>query len=441
MDRQPSKIESEPLSLMTYSHDGYGLGHLRRTSTIAARFVREMPGSTVLMLTACPAGNIFLLPEGVDFIKIPSLVKVDTGVFAPQGLRVSRKKAKAIRTSIIKSAVSRFKPHIFLVDHVPNGVYGELLPTLETLRELDDPPVIALGLRDILDDPKVLCELWRREKTYEALRKYYDEVLIYGCKEIFDTGLHYGLDAEVPGRIKYCGYVCAEEPLKTRERVRGDLRLQKEKLIVVTAGGGRDAYSLMQSCMEAFRHLGKDLPFEVVFITGPLMDPQQRECLRTQARGVGVRVFTWVEDPPSFVNAADMVITMAGYNSLCEVVDLKKKALVVPRLGPSGEQRTRARVFQERGLIDMLDPREVSARNLARRIMQDLERTDLPLPHATLEMGGARNAACRLSGLALERAGVKPIGLSRSHPGAGPRTDRAPLGWSSTQPTPLSPGK
>src|SRR5437867_7533213 len=112
----PWGADPEPLRLMTYSHDGYGLGHLRRTSNIAARFVQEMPGSTVLMLTGCPVGNPFLLPKGADFIKVPSLIKVDVGVYTPLGLRVGRQKAKAIRSSIIESAVSQFKPDVFLVD-------------------------------------------------------------------------------------------------------------------------------------------------------------------------------------------------------------------------------------------------------------------------------------------------------------------------------------
>jgi predicted glycosyltransferase len=364
------------------------------------------------MLTGCPVGNVFLLPKGVDFIKVPSLIKVDTGVYAPLGLRIGRKRAKAIRASTILSAVTQFKPHVLLVDHVPAGVYGELLPTLRMLRGLDDPPVIVLGLRDIIDEPNVVCDLWRKEMTYQAIRKYYDEVFIYGCKDIFDGALYYGINAELQGRVRYCGYVCSEEPLKSREQVREDLRLQREKLVVVTAGGGHDGYPLMQSCMEAFRLIGRPAPFEAVFITGPLMDPAQREQLRAQGRRLGARVITAVEDPPSFINAADLVATMGGYNSLCEVVSLRKKALVVPRLGPRAEQRMRARLFQEKGLIDVLDPREVSARSLAERVMMDLERTDFPSATATIDTAGSITAAGLLLELAAGRLALRRVPLS-----------------------------
>ena len=441
MDREPSGIDYESLSLLTYSHDGYGLGHLRRNSVIAARFVREMPQATALMLTGCPAGNLFRLPKGVDFIKVPSLIKVDTGVYNPQGLRIGRQKAKAIRASTIQSAATQFQPDVVLVDHVPAGIYGELLPTLRMLKRLDHPPVIVLGLRDIIDEPSVVCDLWRREKTYETIREYYDEVLIYGRKDFFDAASHYGMNAELPGRVRYCGYVCSEEPLKTRGQVREDLRLLKDKLVVVSAGGGHDAYPLMQSCMEACRLLGKDAPFDVFIITGPLMDLAQREQLRAQARGLGVRVITSVEDTPSFINAADLVVTMGGYNSICEAIFFRRKTLVVPRFGPRAEQRMRARLFQERGLIDVLEAREVSGKSLLERIMVDLERTDFPSSNVAIDTRGSRIAADRLLGLALERRSLRPLHVSKPVGTAGPSVDLQPFGWDAAESDRISPGK
>jgi predicted glycosyltransferase len=266
--------------------------------------------------------------------------------------------------------------------------------------------------------------------TYQTIRKYYDEVFIYGCKDVFDAALYYRLNAELPGKVRYCGYVCSGEPVKSREQVREDLRLQRQKLVVVTAGGGHDGYSLMQSCMETFRLVGKAAPFEAVFITGPLMDPAQREQLRAQGRSLGARVLTSVEDPPSFINAADLVITMGGYNSLCEIVSLRRKALVVPRLGPRAEQRMRARLFQEKGLIDVLDPREVSARKLADRVTVDLERTDLPSPTATIDTAGSSKAADRLLELIAGRLALRRLPLSSAAGTAARRVNLRPPRWS-----------
>src|SRR5713101_816379 len=204
---------------MAYSHDGFGLGHLRRNTNIAARFVRDTRESNVLLLVGCPPGAFFGSPAGVDFIKVPSIVKVAAEVYRPLNLRISLQKMKALRASIIQKAAEVFKPHLFLVDHVPTGAWAELLPTLRMLREREDRPRIVLGMRDIVDAPEVVRELWRRDNIYEAISSYYDEVLIYGCQRLFDTASQYGLDVALPGRIRYCGYVCSEESYKTREQM------------------------------------------------------------------------------------------------------------------------------------------------------------------------------------------------------------------------------
>src|SRR3989475_12170332 len=164
--------------------------------------------------------------------------------------------------------------------------------------------------------------------------------------------------------------------------------MRKDRLVVVTAGGGYDAYPLMEACLKAFRLLGKELPFEALFITGPLMEPVQRECLQALASEVGVSVEMCVEDSLSYMNAADLVITMAGYNSLSEILHLEKKALVIPRQGPSAEQTTRARLFAERGLIDAGFPDQLSPRTLAERHLADLDRPDYASARPAVELCG-----------------------------------------------------
>ena len=391
--------ESDPLCLMAYSHDGFGLGHLRRNTNIATRFVRQRPGSNALLLVGCSPGTLFGSQEGVDFIKVPSIVKAAAEAWRPLNLRISQEKMKSLRASMIQKAAEVFRPDLFLVDHVPTGVWAELLPTLQMLRERKDAPRTILGLRDIVNAPDIVRELWRQEDIYKAIRTYYDEILIYGCQSVFDTASQYGLDTEFPGKITYCGYVCTEEPYKTRQQMREELQIQREKLVVITVGGGRDGYPILQACLEAIQFLGKDPACEIIVIAGPLMDPEQKACLQRQAEGLTVRILSHVFENLSYMNAADLVITMAGYNSLCELLRLKKKALVVPRAGPSAEQTMRAKQFAERGLIDVIYPQDLSPKFLAERIRADLERDDYPVCDQALEMDGAARAGIHLSEL------------------------------------------
>jgi predicted glycosyltransferase len=246
------------------------------------------------------------------------------------------------------------------------------------LKARKNHPRIVLGIRDIIDAPDVVRELWHREGTFKAINSYYDDVLIYGCPDVFDASVEYGLCNEVQKKITYCGYVCAQRPHKSKSEMRQDLGITKDKLVLVTAGGGHDGYPMMQACMDAFRRMGKDPPFEVIFIAGPLMEHGLKKTLRGQGAELNIRVLSHVHESLGYLEAADLVITMAGYNSMCEILNLKKKALVIPREGPRAEQRMRSRMFADRGVVDVLYANELSPERLAARIVANLTDSRVP---------------------------------------------------------------
>jgi len=75
-------INREPACVMAYSHDGFGLGHLSTNTNIAARLVPRHPRFK-RDVSCLVRAELFRVAPGVDFIKIPSIVKVDTGVHQP----------------------------------------------------------------------------------------------------------------------------------------------------------------------------------------------------------------------------------------------------------------------------------------------------------------------------------------------------------------------
>jgi predicted glycosyltransferase len=114
------------------------------------------------------------------------------------------------------------------------------------------------------------------------------------------------------------------------------------------------------------------VPFDTLLVTGPMMDTGLRESLHTMAEGLPVRVTAYIEDSLSVFNAADLVVTMAGYNSLTEAVSLKQRVLVIPREGPGAEQRMRAELFAKHRLVTVLRAEQLSAPRLARAIQTAL---------------------------------------------------------------------
>ena len=363
-----------PLSVMMYSHDSIGLGHVRRNANIAKRLVQENPDVNVLMLVGSPAGVYFDLPSRIDFIKLPSVVKDQSGSFESGKLRIGQEEARDLRANLIQRSVELFKPRFFLVDHVPTGVWGELIPTLEMLRRDPTRPVVALGLRDILDKPEILRRRWQEQDTYGIVRSYYDRVFLYGNRQIFDSERLYGLDELLPGKAHYCGYLSNEETPRDPEWVRNQHGLSKGPLLLVTGGGGRDAYPMMSACLDALDSMPSFLRPQAIFLTGLLMAPEQRRDLESRAAGKPVEVLKSVTDSISYMNAADVIVTMAGYNSLVESLRLGKKLVVVPRMGPSKEQKTRARIFHDLGLVECVNQEDATAERLAAAIIAKLNK-------------------------------------------------------------------
>src|SRR5262249_28264089 len=227
-------------------------------------------------------------------------------------------------------------PDLLLVDHMPHGAQGELLPALQALKQAHPACQIVLGLRDILDRPEVTILVWQTEGAYEALRKYYSCILIYGNRDVFDTVQFYHLPTPSRG-VQYCGYVVSREPIQSARYIRRQARALDKRLVFVSAGGGHDGYGLMCMYLEAIRQLGPGAGFATLMALGVNSPSAIRRELDTQARGLPVKIVPYVEDSMSHLAAADLVVCMAGYNTIAEVLYLRKKALVVPRAGPSAE--------------------------------------------------------------------------------------------------------
>src|SRR5918996_1249005 len=355
-----------------YSQDSYGLGHLRRATNFANALVTERPDLSVLLVVDSPIAPFFDLQERIDFVKLPTVVKVDAGVFRPGRLLTTYALIKAMRSTVNREVLARFRPDVILVDHMPGGANRELVPALRLIRSLDRSTRIVLGVRDIIDDPAVTCAVWQREGFYDTLRRFYDSVLIYGSPDVYPTAQRYQIESAMPGQVRYCGYVCNLDPVKDADYVRAKLDIGSEPIIVVMAGGGADAFRLMQTYLEALPLLNGSLQATTIMVTGPFMPEEQRKWIRDRARALGVQVRTSISDSLSQLNAAELVVSMAGYNTVSEILRFGKRAILVPRLGPSAEQRMRANIFSQRGLVTAIDPRELSASRMADAIVETL---------------------------------------------------------------------
>jgi len=355
--------------LLIYSQDGLGLGHLRRTTSIANEFLRVCPDAAILTVSDSPLGTFFGMAPNHDYVKLPSILKSGAN-WQPLSLPLASDELLALRRDLIATVARGFRPDLVLVDHMPHGASGELLNTLEALSCTSAK--IVLGLRDILDAPDVTYQHWDSEGAFEAVERYYDHVLVYGSRDVFDVGKQYRWNPSSASRLRYCGYVCAPDGPRNARRIRSKCLngSGNTRLVVAMAGGGHDAYPLMDSLLRAMPEIHTQVRCSLLMITGPFMPAALRRDLVTRAQGMPVHVRTSVPDVLGYIGAADVVVGMAGYNTTAEMLRSNKPAVLVPRRGPSAEQRLRARLFSERGWAGLVEPGALSSAALSRAVLE-----------------------------------------------------------------------
>jgi predicted glycosyltransferase len=337
---------------LLYSHDGLGLGHVRRNLVIAGALVERSPGASVLLATSAEHADSLGVPDRVDLLRLPALRKVDNGRYTPRRLPISGSDLTALREGILAAAVASYRPSVLLVDRHPLGVGGELRTALNRLREVGGTAV--LGLRDVLDDPATVRAEWTPARTRVVL-EHYGRVLVYGDEAVFDTLRRSALPPEVAVRSRYCGYVTMPRSgdAEAARTIRGfAARTRSRPLVLATTGGGEDGRQLL----EAFVDASAASSWEAIAVAGPQLGPLEAQALRGRAARAGVAMRTFVPELAGWFAAVDVLVCMGGYNTLLEALVRGTPTVCVPRTVPRTEQLIRARALAGRGLLRVLEP-------------------------------------------------------------------------------------
>ena len=95
--------------------------------------------------------------------------------------------------------------------------------------------------------------------------------------------------------------------------------------------------------LEALRRDHADPSFDCLLVAGPLMgEKTQWELEHTAAVLPSVRFLRFVGGLAPYVAAADVVVSMAGHNTVSEILSFGRPAVLVPRVAPPREQTIRA---------------------------------------------------------------------------------------------------
>lgn len=367
-------MSTDTFNILMYSHDTYGLGHIRRTMAIATNLLQK--DVNILILTGSPIAGRFDYPEGIDFVRIPGMIKESNTIYLPHSIKVAPQQAMNIRQNIITETAKALDPALFIVDKVPTGLKGECMPTLWWFKQSRPQTRIVLGLRDILDDAESTRADWKRKNFDHVLEGLYSEIWVYGDKDMYDPIAEYNIKPEIEQKTVFTGYIPRSVPV--RDHAPPDCPYPfsggngSRPKVVVTTGGGGDGWPVLETYLTMLENNGT-IPFDTLMIAGPFVPRDKLENLATRAEALGIEFATFVNDLESRIAAADLVISMGGYNTVCEILSMQQVALIIPRENPRKEQLIRAQVLKDRGLADYLPWNDMTPQTMREKITRLLK--------------------------------------------------------------------
>ncbi|MEM8792914.1 MAG: glycosyltransferase [Pseudomonadota bacterium] len=340
------------MRVLLYSHDTYGLGHLRRSRTIATALTAADSDCSALIVTGSPIAGRFDFADRVDYVRLPGVVKHADGSYTSSNLRMDIDQMVSLRASIIEAAEAGFCPDVIVVDKEPWGFRNELASVLDTAKARGAR--IVLGIRDVLDEEDALVAEWERKNAVEAIEAFYDEIWIYGIPEVCQPLQGLGLSDRALSRAHFTGYLHREASDWPAEQ---GLEVPHGPYVLVTTGGGGDGADLIDWVLRAYESEA-DLMLPAMIVYGPFMASSERTAFDARVTALGGRVTAMAFHPrlERLLADAEGVVAMGGYNTFCEILSMDKPAIICPRTKPRLEQLIRATAAEELGLVRMLHP-------------------------------------------------------------------------------------
>lgn len=378
--------------VLIYSHDTFGLGNIRRVLEIARHLVDCDAQLSVLIITGSPMLHAFRIPPRIDYVKLPCLSRTTEGHYGARYLDMNLASTVRLRASIIRSTILDFEPDLILVDKKPFGVEEELADALEALPVGLTRPKLVLLLRDILDSPEATRRIWEKNHYFDAIDAHYDNVLVVGSPDVFDLRTEYSFPPCAAGKVHFCGYLGRKPGRRSRGEVRAELGLTgHQPLVLVTPGGGEDGDAMVAAYVDGLAAMSSWSRPRSHIVFGPEMDDVRRRAIAARADGLGcVTRQDFSDDMMSLMDASDVVVCMGGYNTVCELLTLRKRAVVVPRVRPVQEQCIRAERMAAMGLLRSVHPDGLTPRRLLESVSREID---------SLHGDGANPITLRLDGL------------------------------------------
>jgi predicted glycosyltransferase len=389
------------MKIVFYCQHVLGIGHFFRSLEIC----RALHRHRVILVTGGPRVAAEL-PGHVREVRLPMLA-MDSDF---KELRTAAGKdidtIRHVRREQLRQVFTAEKPDLLLIELYPFGRKAfrfEINPLLEDMAagRLHRCRV-ACSVRDILvekDRPQK-----HEARAVDLLNRHFEAVLVHADPTIVRLEETFSRCPEIAIPLIYTGFVTPSPEPGSRPRLRAKLGLADEdRLIVASAGGGSVGAALLDAAVGAFRLRPRRSADRLQVFSGPFLPPDDFERLR-HAAADGMRVARFTSDFLSYLAAADLSISMGGYNTTMNLLAARVPALVWP-FGQNREQRLRAHRLQALGALRLLDDSELEPARLVDLMERMLARGERP--DSGVDLGGAPATAAWVEGRRWRTAGER----------------------------------
>ncbi|HEV7335418.1 MAG TPA: glycosyltransferase [Bosea sp. (in: a-proteobacteria)] len=355
-----------------------GVGHLVRARHLAAALAQA--GYAVTLASGgMPDGKV---ASGYRFVQL-SPVRVEGTDFRnllDEAGEPAAPERLTARVAGLATLARELRPDVVITEHFPFGrrqLAGEFLELIEAVRATRPDCLLLSSIRDVLVAPQRADRLAEAERRIVAL---FDGVLVHGDRGFLPLEASWPVTPAIAERLHYTGYLAAPAASTSEQEENGE--------ILVSGGGSAAALPLFRLAL-ATAGLLPGRRWRI--LVGQGVSETEFAGLVRQAPG-NAMVERARPDFPILLGRCALSLSLAGYNTVLDLVQARRPALVTPfDAGNETEQAIRAAALERAGLARAIRP-EAGPEALAAAIAGALE-AGRPAPLAVALDGAAGTVA------------------------------------------------
>lgn len=383
------------MKLFYYCQHVLGIGHFHRSMALCRQLAKKF--EVTLILGGPPVAADL---SGMQVIQLPGLQMDNTfSRLTPCDETLNLEAVKKTRSQMLCNIYRTIQPDILITELYPFGRKAfrfELDPLLDEIQKDEKNSCKCFSsVRDILVEKTEGKEKFEM-RVVKTLNRYFDGVLIHGDPEIVLLARTFGRFSQITIPCYYTGYIVPQSnTIEDKDLIepRDLLHLPRQrKLIVASIGGGNVGGKLLESSARAVTLLkSKEHDIHLQIFTGPYCSTETINSLNHFACSY-ITVDRFTDNFIEWLKAADLSISMGGYNTSMNLAQSGIPALVLP-FGQNQEQRMRAELLEPHCGISILSENDCSPPLLAERILGKLKQEKKP---ADILLNGAEKTVTLL---------------------------------------------